>query len=56
MAERKPLKPESDNPSLNDEIEAATEIQSEVTPEDYPLDQRARIDPKSPAGGPVKGD
>jgi hypothetical protein len=49
MTDRKPLEPKSDNASLNSEIAAATEIQSEVTPEDYPLDQRARIDPKEAA-------
>ena len=53
MKQSKPLEPETENSSLNSEIEAATEIQSSVRPEDYPLDQRARIDPAS-KGGPSK--
>ncbi|WP_423141758.1 hypothetical protein ACOYW6_13175 [Parablastomonas sp. CN1-191] len=53
MKQSKPLEPETENSSLNSEIEAATEIQSSVRPEDYPLDQRARIDPAR-KGGPSK--
>lgn len=48
-----PLEPKSDNASLNSEIEATVENNSEVTPEDYPLEQRARIDPKI-KGGPSR--
>jgi hypothetical protein len=54
MTDRNPLKPKSESPSLNSEIFAATEIQSQVTPEDYPLDQRARIDPDDRAARPSK--
>jgi hypothetical protein len=38
--ERKPLDPRSDNPSENSRLHAATTIQSEVTPEDYPEEKR----------------
>ena len=54
MTDRKPpetnIEPQSDNASLNSEIEATVDNNSEVTPEDYPLDQRARIDPKLKGG------
>lgn len=39
--ERKPLDSKSDNPSENSRLHAATTIQSEVTPEDYPPEKRA---------------
>lgn len=44
------LEPQSYNASLNSEIKATVDNNSEVTPEDYPLDQRARIDPKLKGG------
>lgn len=36
----KPLETRSGNPSLNSRLKAATEIQSSVTPEDYPEEKR----------------
>ena len=35
-----PLEPKSDNASLNSEVHATTKINSSVTPEQYPEDQR----------------
>ena len=35
-ASKKPLEPRSSNPSLNSRLRAATDIQSVVTPEEYP--------------------
>ena len=35
-ASKKPLEPRSTNPSLNSRLRAATDIQSVVTPEEYP--------------------
>ncbi|MFO1256655.1 MAG: hypothetical protein U1E37_13475 [Sphingomonadaceae bacterium] len=40
--DQEPLEPQSENPSLNSEIQASTEIQSEVTPEQYPAEDRAQ--------------
>ena len=43
---KKPLDPQTDNASQNDQIHAATTIQSSVIPEDYPaaeLDSQADI-------------
>jgi hypothetical protein len=36
-----PLDPKTDNANMNSEINAATTIQSSVTPEDYPVAERA---------------
>ncbi|MCH7628798.1 hypothetical protein [Novosphingobium sp.] len=36
-----PVELESDNPSENSRIKAATEIQSQVRPDDYPKQARA---------------
>ncbi|MFN3456425.1 MAG: hypothetical protein ACK4Z8_02470 [Novosphingobium sp.] len=35
-----PLEPKSDNASLNSEVHATTKINSNVTPEQYPEEQR----------------
>lgn len=35
-----PLDPEGGSPSENDRLHAATEVQSDVTPEDYPAEKR----------------
>lgn len=35
-----PLEPTSDNPSQNSRLHAATKIQSNVTPEEYPEEER----------------
>lgn len=35
-----PLEPKSDNASLNSEVHATTQINSNVTPEDYPEEDR----------------
>jgi hypothetical protein len=48
-----PLEPHSDNPSLNSMLRAATQIQSEVQPEDYPEDQRGALGLETP-GKPRK--
>ena len=37
---KQPVDLQSDNPSENDRLHAATEIQSSVTPEDYPEEKR----------------
>jgi hypothetical protein len=37
---KRPLEPKSANPSQNSRLRAATDIQSAVTPEDYPEDER----------------
>lgn len=37
----KPLEIESDNPSQNSRLKAATKIQSSVRPKDYPAQDRA---------------
>lgn len=36
-----PVNPKSDNPSLNDRLHTATQVQSSVKPEDYPASERA---------------
>lgn len=46
----KPLEPKSDNPSLNSELWAESQIESQVSPEDYPeriKEQRALSDPRN---------
>ena len=40
MADKKPLDPEYGSPSQKDRLHAATEIQSPVEPEDYPIEER----------------
>jgi len=35
-----PLEPKSDNASLNSEVHASTKINSNVTPQDYPEEDR----------------
>ena len=37
---KKPLEPKSGNPSLNDRLHIATQVQSSVKPEDYPASER----------------
>lgn len=49
-----PLEPKAENASLNSEIHAATKVQSNVTPEDYPAEERAMQVASSQA--PVEGD
>ena len=50
---KKPLDPKSDNPSRNSATHAATSNQSNVTPEDYPAEERqqqaALVGKKGPA-------
>ena len=41
MTDDRSLEPRTKNASLNSKIHAATEIQSSVTPEDYPAAERA---------------
>ncbi|MET0180043.1 MAG: hypothetical protein ABW194_06110 [Novosphingobium sp.] len=48
----KPNAREAGNPSQNSRQKAATNIQSSVTPEDYPADERAA---QSVTGGPPPG-
>jgi len=53
--ERKPLDPRSDSPSENSRLRAATTIQSEVTPEDYPEEKRG-LQVAAGTDGTVKGE
>ncbi|MBW8785529.1 MAG: hypothetical protein JF593_12980 [Novosphingobium sp.] len=47
----RPLDPHSDNPSLNEELHADTEINSSVTPEDYPAKKRKEQVEAATGGG-----
>lgn len=49
-----PLDAKSDNASLNSELHAATKVQSNVRPEDYPPEERAMQ--VASAQAPVEGD
>jgi hypothetical protein len=49
-----PLDPKSDNPSQNSRLHAATKIQSSVTPEQYPEEER-RLQ-ALPSQEPAEGD
>jgi hypothetical protein len=50
-----PVEPKSDNPSLNSRLHAATEIQSSVTPQDYPARDRQLQVEQSTAGKEASG-